>query len=149
MRRIFPLLLILLLLCGCGGNRDAAAPEDADRLVIFAARSAAVYDDAVREFERRTGIWVEVHTADGALPLLEQITAGQRCDLLLGVGAALHYDNPEDVQSVEMRRLVIKEGVKAALARIASLPDTDPLLPLAAQAYEEVERIIAKIPEAQ
>ena len=37
----------------------------------------------------------------------------------------------------------------AALARIASLPDTDPLLPLAAQAYEEVERIIAKIPEAQ
>ena len=85
MRRIFPLLLILLLLCGCGGNRDAAAPEDADRLVIFTARSAAVYDDAVREFERRTGIWVEVHTADGALPLLEQIAAGQRCDLLLGV----------------------------------------------------------------
>lgn len=70
-------------------------------------------------------------------------------DLLLGVGAALHYDNPEDVQSVEMRRLVEKEGVKAALARIASLPDTDPLLPLAAQAYDEVERIIAKIPEAQ
>ena len=85
MRRIFPLLLILLLLCGCGGNRDAAAPEDADRLVIFTARSAAVYDDAVREFERRTGIWVEVHTADDALPLLEQIAAGQRCDLLLGV----------------------------------------------------------------
>ena len=85
MRRIFPLLLILLLLCGCGGNRDAAAPEDADRLVIFTARSAAVYDDAVREFERRTGIWVEVHPADDALPLLEQIAAGQRCDLLLGV----------------------------------------------------------------
>ena len=61
----------------------------------------------------------------------------------------LSKDNPEDVQSVEMRRLVIKEGVKAALARIASLPDTDPLLPLAAQAYDEVERIIAKIPEAQ
>ena len=70
-------------------------------------------------------------------------------DLLLGVGAALHYANPVDVQSVEMRRLVEKEGVHAALARIASLPDTDPLLPLAAQAYDEVERIIAKIPEAQ
>ena len=68
-------------------------------------------------------------------------------------GYFLYYDasilSAEDVQSVEMRRLVIKEGVKAALARIASLPDTDPLLPLAAQAYEEVERIIAKIPEAQ
>lgn len=62
-------------------------------------------------------------------------------DLLLGIGAALHYDNPGDVQSVEMRRLVEKEGVKAAMARIAGLPDTDPLLPLAAQAYTEVERI--------
>ena len=74
------------------------------------------------------------------------------CDDVTRVGREplrKHYDNPEDVQSVEMRRLVIKEGVKAALARIASLPDTDPLLPLAAQAYEEVERIIAKIPEAQ
>ena len=50
MRRIFPLLLILLLLCGCGGTRDAAAPEDADRLGIFTARRAAVYDDSVREF---------------------------------------------------------------------------------------------------
>ena len=35
------------------------------------------------------------------------------------------------------------------MVSISSLPDTDPLLPLAAQAYEEVERIIAKIPEAQ
>ena len=104
-----------------------------------------------------------IHTRVGREPL-RKLSAGDRLvkpiltarrygigtpDLLLGVGAALHYDNPEDVQSVEMRRLVIKEGVKAALARIASLPDTDPLLPLAAQAYEEVERIIAKIPEAQ
>lgn len=84
MRRVIPLLGLLLLLCACGTGPSASAPEDS-RLVIFTARSAAVYDDAVREFERRTGIWVEVRTADGTLPLLEQIAAGDSgCDLLLG-----------------------------------------------------------------
>ena len=78
MGRIIPLLLSLLLLCGCASDSGSRvpAPDDADRLVIFTASSAAVYDDAVREFERRTGIWVEVRTADGALPLLEEIAAG-------------------------------------------------------------------------
>ena len=85
MRRVIPLLCSLLLLCSCGAGPSASAPEDSSRLVIFTARSAAVYDDAVREFERRTGIWVEVRTADGTLPLLEQIAAGSSgCDLLLG-----------------------------------------------------------------
>ena len=87
MGRIIPLLLSLLLLCGCAPDSGSRvpAPDDADRLVIFTASSAAVYDDAVREFERRTGIWVEVRTADGTLPLLEEIAAGgSGCDLLLG-----------------------------------------------------------------
>ena len=85
MRRVIPLLCSLLLLCSCGAGPSASAPEDSSRLVIFTGRSAAVYDDAVREFERRTGIWVEVRTADGTLPLLEQIAAGSSgCDLLLG-----------------------------------------------------------------
>ena len=85
MRRIIPLLCLLFLLCGCGAEPSVSAPDEGDRLVIFTSRSADVYDDAVREFERRTGIWVEVHTADGTLPLLAQIAAGSSgCDLLLG-----------------------------------------------------------------
>ena len=52
MRRVIPLLSLLLLLCACGTGPSASAPEDSRRLVIFTARSAAVYDDAVREFER-------------------------------------------------------------------------------------------------
>ena len=85
MRRVIPLLCILLLLCGCGGGQSVSAPDEAARLVIFTARSAAAYDDTVREFERRTGIWVEVRTADGTLPLLDEIAAGDSgCDLLLG-----------------------------------------------------------------
>ena len=42
MRRVIPLLCILLLLCGCGGGQSVSAPDEAARLVIFTARSAAV-----------------------------------------------------------------------------------------------------------
>lgn len=62
--------------------------------------------------------------------------------LLLGIGAALHYDNPEDAQSVEMLRMIGQEGVQGAVARITELPLTDPLPALAAQAYTESEHII-------
>ena len=41
MRRVIPLLCILLLLCGCGGGQSVSAPDEAARLVIFPARSAA------------------------------------------------------------------------------------------------------------
>ena len=63
-------------------------------------------------------------------------------NLLLGIGAALHYDNPEDPQSVEMIAMTARLGAGAAVAEIAELPAGDPLPALAAQAYAEVERII-------
>mgnify|MGYP003619681423 CR=1 FL=1 len=44
MRRVIPLLCILLLLCGCGGGQSVSAPDEAARLVIFTARSAAASD---------------------------------------------------------------------------------------------------------
>ncbi|WP_307756521.1 mannitol-1-phosphate 5-dehydrogenase [uncultured Alistipes sp.] len=65
-------------------------------------------------------------------------------NLLLGIGAALHYCNPEDAQSAEMLGMIEQSGLEGAMARITGLPATDPLLPLAAQAYTEVERIISK-----
>lgn len=43
--------------------------------------------------------------------------------LLLGIGAALHYDNPEDAQSVEMQEKISGKGVKAAFAEISTLTD--------------------------
>ena len=38
-------------------------------------------------------------------------------NLLLGIGAALHYDNPEDPQSVEMIAMTARLGAAAAVAR--------------------------------
>ena len=43
--------------------------------------------------------------------------------LLTGIGAALHYDNPEDKQSVELQEKIAAQGVYAATAEITGLTD--------------------------
>ena len=63
--------------------------------------------------------------------------------------SAMDSRSPELAAQIAGAELVTTAVGLTVLPRIASLPDTDPLLPLAAQAYDEVERIIAKIPEAQ
>lgn len=43
--------------------------------------------------------------------------------LIQGIGAALHYNNPEDSQSVEMQDLIQSKGVTAAFSEISGLKD--------------------------
>ena len=43
--------------------------------------------------------------------------------LLVGVGAALHYDNPEDKQSVELQAKIKEQGVREAAKEITQLTD--------------------------
>lgn len=43
--------------------------------------------------------------------------------LLVGVGAALHYNNPEDKQSVELQEKIAEKGVRAAASEITGLTD--------------------------
>lgn len=43
--------------------------------------------------------------------------------LLLGIGAALHYHNPEDAQSAELQQKIKEKGVRAAAAEITGLTD--------------------------
>lgn len=91
MRRIFPLLLVVLLLTGCGsaGMQDVSpfAPAQSERLVIFTSHKEKVYRPVIEEFEYRTGVWVEIETG-GTATLLERIAAGESgCDLMFGGGA--------------------------------------------------------------
>ena len=91
MRRIIPLLLAVLLLTGCGTPRaqDASsfAPAESERLVVFTSHKEAVYGPIIEEFERRTGVWVQIETG-GTATLLDRIAAGgSGCDLLFGGGA--------------------------------------------------------------
>lgn len=79
------------LFAGCGKATDAAryAPEEAQRLTVYTSHKQTVYEPLVREFEARTGIWVQLVTA-GTTELLEQIAAeskAPRCDVMVGGGA--------------------------------------------------------------
>ncbi len=61
-------------------------------------------------------------------------------NLLLGVGAALHYNNPEDAQSVKLQELIKEKGIKAAISEIANIDDSE-LLEKIEKAYEDVLKL--------
>lgn len=67
-------LLALALLYGCGKEQaqEEYRLEKEHKLVIYTSHKEEVYGPIVREFEERTGIWVEVVTG-GTNDLLERI----------------------------------------------------------------------------
>ena len=66
--------LCALLLCLLPALARADAPDDAMRLVVYTAHKEEVYQPIVEEFERRTGVWVQV-VSGGTTELLERIAA--------------------------------------------------------------------------
>lgn len=86
------LTILLLALSGCAGGTDVSgfAPGEGERLVIYTSHKEEVYGPIVKEFQQRTGIWVEVVTG-GSNELLERIAmeaeSGEPvCDLMFGGG---------------------------------------------------------------
>lgn len=64
-------------------------------------------------------------------------------NLLLGVGAALNYNNEEDSQSVELQRLISEKGVKESLAHVANLAQEQEVLSKVEKYYNEIKSIIS------
>lgn len=64
-------------------------------------------------------------------------------NLLLGVGAALHYDNKEDQQSVTLQNLLGEKGIKNTLSEVSKLPDNKELIEKIEYYYNEVKKLIA------
>lgn len=89
--KLLLLLLLCLLLSGCGKaveNLERYEPPQDKRLVIYTSHQARIYSPIIREFEERTGIWVEVVTG-GSNELLEQIaqeSTAPKADLMFGGG---------------------------------------------------------------
>lgn len=92
MRRLLAMALMAALLAGCGraAGMDWAefAPEEENRLVVYTSHKEAVYGPIIKEFEDRTGVWVQVETGGTAelLDRLAQEKDAPRCDLLFGGG---------------------------------------------------------------
>jgi len=93
MRRLIPVLLLCaLLLSGCAANgvqpENGYAPPESERLVVYTSHKEEIYRPIIREFEQRTGIWVQLETG-GTNEMLEQIALESdypQADLMFGGG---------------------------------------------------------------
>lgn len=74
-------------------------------------------------------------------PLSTALSYGLPVDrLVLGIGAALHYKNPEDAQSMELQEKIAAKGVSGAFSEVSGV--TDPkLLEQVAAAYDKAAEI--------
>lgn len=90
-RQILILALLLPLLAGCGGKQPEplpCTPPESQRLVVYTSHKEDVYTPIIREFEERTGIWVEV-VSGGTNELLQRIKKEKdapQADVMFGGG---------------------------------------------------------------
>lgn len=94
MKRLWIIIGILVLMIGVSACQkkesvdSAYAPSKDNRLVIYTSHKKEVYGPIIKEFEERTGIWVDV-TAGGTNELLERIAKESEqtnCDVMFGGG---------------------------------------------------------------
>lgn len=85
-------LALLLTLGGCGGREAGPAPdyapEEGGRLVVYTSHKEEVWWPIVKEFEERTGIWVDVEygATSELLERLVQEGKAPRADVMFGGG---------------------------------------------------------------
>lgn len=80
--------LLVCLGVGCRSSKSEESPVSEDkRLVVYTSHKEEVYGPIIREFEERTGIWVDVR-AGGTTELLNAIREGGEgvCDVMFGGG---------------------------------------------------------------
>ena len=107
-------LLCAFALCFLSVSALADAPDETERLVVYTSHKEEVYQPIVEEFERRTGVWVQV-VSGGTTELLERIAAEAEtpvADVMFGGGveSLLAYedyfmpcDEPRDAMLAECR----------------------------------------------
>lgn len=79
-------LTLVLTGCASGEPQPDYGPEDGEKLVLCTSHKQEVWLPIVREFENRTGIWVEV-IEGGTLELLQQLQDGSlQADVVFGGG---------------------------------------------------------------
>jgi len=118
-KQILLLLAVALLLSACSATEAVTeyAPKESMRLTVYTSHKEEVYMPIIREFEERTGIWVEVVTG-GTSELLEKIESqgdNVTVDVMFGGGVesleayehcfspyvAVHSDSIQDAFQTE------------------------------------------------
>ena len=61
--------------------------------------------------------------------------------LLLAIGGALHFNNPQDAQSVEMLESIKTAGLEATISKYTGIPAGDPLIAEISDAYARVTEL--------
>ena len=61
--------------------------------------------------------------------------------LVIAIAAALHFDNPQDAQSVEMLESIKNAGLVETITKYMSIMPGDPLIKEIIQAYQAVEKL--------
>lgn len=82
------LCILPLSACGVKSIEDEYALSEENKLVIYTAHKEEIYKPIVKEFEERTGIWVEL-VAGGTNQMLEQIAfeeGVESADIMFGGG---------------------------------------------------------------
>ncbi len=89
---IIGLTLLLIFPAGCRAPEESPAarfcPPEEQRLVVYTSHKEEVWHPIIREFEERTGIWVEV-VEGGSSELLERLSSEQEApvaDVMFGGG---------------------------------------------------------------
>ena len=106
---------------------------------IFGIVSAAMKESGAGLI-KKYGFDPEKHAAyiKKIIPMVTAAGYGLPVDhLVIGAGAALHYDNPNDKQSVELQEKIGAQGVRAAAAEITGLIDEGLLDAIVAE-YEKL-----------
>ena len=76
------------------------------------------------------------------LPMMTAKGFGLAYDkLLLAIGGALHFDNPQDPQSVELLSSIKEAGLAETVSKYTGIPENDPLIAQIIEAYHKVETI--------
>ena len=100
-KRGLAVFLAFLLLFGVGCNSQKTSvqfkSEELEQLVVYTSHTKEVYGPVIKEFQERTGIWVEVRQG-GSSELIREIQQQQGepvCDVLFGGSIELHQANRE------------------------------------------------------
>lgn len=76
-------------------------------------------------------------------PLLNSKSFGLSVDnLIIGISAALHYENSDDNQSIELQEMIKAQGVKQAIINITSLDASDTILNDIENKYNEIKHLV-------